>query len=107
MRSIHLLLGLIMITLLACNKERELHLDTIPESVKQHTLDNNCTCDPRIGLFRWNERLLYVHWFIGPACNTITSYYDEEGNPVELTIDERNEFWEDKELVRMIWVCGE
>ena len=107
MKSLFLSFGVLAITLFACDKERELRLDGIPESVKQLTRDNNCTCDPRIGLFKWNERLLYVHWSIGPACNTITSYYDEDGNPVELNADEQNEFWEDKELVRMIWVCGE
>lgn len=106
MKSIYLALGLIAITLFACDKEPELRLDGVPESVTQH-INDNCLCDPRIGLFKWNEQLLYVHWFIGPACNTITSYYDEEGNPVELTADERNVFWEEKELVKMIWVCGE
>lgn len=94
------------ITLFACDKEPESRLNGVPESVTQHISDN-CLCDPRIGLFKWNERLLYVHWFIGPACDTIASYYGEEGNPVELTADERNAFWEETELVRMIWVCGE
>lgn len=107
MKSIYLSLGIIAMTLLACDKAPELRLEGVPESVRQHITNDNCTCDPQIGLFRWNERLLYVHWFIGPACNTIPSYYDDEGNPVELTADEQNAFWEEKELVKMIWVCGE
>ena len=106
MKRIWLWLGIVAIALSACDKKNELLLDGIPDSVKQHITDN-CACDPQIGLFRWNERLLYVHWFIGPACNTITSYYDKKGNPVELTSNEQNAFWEEKELVEMIWVCGE
>ncbi|MGV3763259.1 hypothetical protein [Parapedobacter sp.] len=106
MKSICFLIGIAVITLFSCDKAPQLRLDGVPSSVTQHISDN-CMCDPRIGLFRWDEQLLYVHWSIGPACNTVASYYDEAGNPVALTDDERQAFWEEKELVKMIWVCGE
>lgn len=107
MKSIYLLFGLIGFSLFACDKapELELQIDGVPVSVTEHISDN-CSCDPRIGLFRWEEQLYYVHWFIGPSCSTIASFYDEQGKPVELTAEERNVFWEEKELVKMIWVCG-
>jgi len=34
----------------------------------------------------------YLHWFIGPACDTIASIFDEQGNPAELTDDERKAY---------------
>src|SRR5690606_25238424 len=105
MKSIYLLIGIAAITLFSCDKDPKLRLEGVPESVTQ-LISDNCTCDPQIGLFKWDERLFYVHWFIGPACNTIASFFDDQGNPVELTGEERQAFWEEKELVKMIWVCG-
>lgn len=107
MKKIHFLIGIFTIGLYSCTKEKELVLAAdVPDSVRKH-ITQNCACDPRIGLFRWDERLLYVHWYIGPACNTISSYYDEDGGELDLTAEEKNVFLEDRELVKMIWVCGE
>ncbi|WP_187444198.1 hypothetical protein [Sphingobacterium phlebotomi] len=39
--------------------------------------------------------------------NTIASYYNEEGGNLELTAEEQSLFAEHKELVKMIWMCGE
>lgn len=106
MKSICFLIGIAAITLFSCDKAPQLRLDGVPESVTQ-LIDDNCFCEPRIGLFKWDGRSFYVHWFIGPACDAIASIFDEQGNPAELTDDERQAFWEEKKLVKMIWVCGE
>jgi len=106
MKSIYLSFGIMAITLFGCEKEPKLRLDGVPESVAQ-LMGDNCFCDPRIGLFKWNEQLFYVHWIAGPACDGIPGIYDDEGNKVEFTQEEHQTFWEEKELVKMIWVCGE
>lgn len=106
MKKIYFLIGFFSIVLYSCTKEKESDPSNLPDSVQQH-ITQNCTCDPQIGLFRWDERVLYVHWYVGPACSTISSYYDEDGGELDLTTEEKNVFWEDKELVKMIWVCGE
>ena len=106
MKKLYFLITIFTVLLYACNKEKELELSDVPDSLRQH-MKEGCTCDPRIGLFKWNERVLYVHWYIGPTCNTISTYYNEEGGKVDLTAEEQHLFWEHKELVKMIWVCGE
>ncbi|HWL00396.1 MAG TPA: hypothetical protein VNQ55_10630 [Parapedobacter sp.] len=105
MKSIYLLIGIAAITLFSCDKAPQLRLEGVPESVTQ-LIDDNCFCDPRIGLFKWDGRSFYVHWVSGPACDGITSFFDEQGNPAALTIEEQQTFWEEKELVKMVWVCG-
>ena len=95
------------ITLLACEKESTRPKD-LPESVVQLTKnDNGCICEPQISLFRWNGQLLYVYHTTGPACDSYPLLFDEEGNRAELTEEEHYTFWEEKELVRVIWKCGE
>lgn len=64
----------------------------IPASVRQLMDSEACGCDPRVSLFDWNGQLFYVHHFVGPACNTIPSYYDQDGNKLELDREEQNRF---------------
>lgn len=106
MKRIYLALGLLAMTLFACDKAPALRLNGVPESITQ-LISDDCFCDPRIGLFKWDEQLFYVHWIAGPACDGIPSIFDEQGHPANLTDDERRAFWEEKELVKMIWVCEE
>ena len=42
-----------------------------------------------------------------PNCNTKSSFYDLEGNVVELSIDEQHQILNERELVRAIWECGQ
>ena len=107
MKRIHLLLGILAITLFACKKEPSVNLDGVPESVVKLTENDNCTCDPQINLFRWDGRLLYVYMISGPACDGFPVFFDEEGNRVELTNEEIRTFLEEAERVKTIWKCGE
>lgn len=107
MKKLYFFLPIFILVLHACTKEKEqLDLANEPDSVRQH-ITENCTCDPRVGLFKWDDRVLYVHWYIGPACNTFFSFYNEDGSQLDLSAEEQQAFWEHKELVKMIWVCGE
>lgn len=107
MKSIFLSVGILIMTFIACQKQSALRLEEVPESVKELIHDDDCVCQPRIGLFKWDERILYLYWSIGPACNTIPFFFDQDGNRVELSAEEQQAFWEEKELIKMIWVCGE
>lgn len=106
MKKLYFLIPIFILVLHACTKEKELDLANVPDLVQQH-ITENCTCDPRIGLFNWGDRVLYVHFYIGPACNTVSTYYNEDGSKLDLSAEDQLDFWEHKELVKMIWVCGE
>ena len=90
----------------ACKKEDTGIDKNIPESVAQLMDNTRCDCDPRISLFKWKDQLLYVPYTTHPACDMIPRFYDQEGNIVELSNDEQNQFWNEKELVRTVWECG-
>ena len=68
----------------------------------------NCTCEPFINEYVWQNKTVYVMAFKGPACNTIPAYYNENGT--EFTMDEGYtymEFIEDSVLVGNVWTCQE
>lgn len=106
MKKLYFLLAFFIMVLHACTKEKELDPADVPDSIQQ-LMTHSCTCEPRIGLFKWEKRLLYMHWYRGAACNTISTYYDEKGRKLDLSEKEQQVFLENKELVKMIWVCGE
>src|SRR5690606_17646199 len=106
MKKLYFLITIFTVLLYACNKEKELELSDVPDSLRQH-MKEGCTCDPRIGLFKWNERGLYAHWYIRHTCNTMSTYYNEEGGKEDLTAEELHHSWEHIEFVKLIWLCGE
>lgn len=68
----------------------------------------NCTCDPYINEYVWENKTVYVMATKGPACNSIPAYYDE--NAIEFFMEDGysyEEFIEDSILIGNVWTCQE
>lgn len=58
MKRLTLLLGVLASVTLACEKDEAKPFADLPEPVRA-TIDlENCMCDPKLGLFKWNDQLL-------------------------------------------------
>lgn len=69
--------------------------------------DSNCTCDPYIGLYKWQNKDIYFFSFRGPACNGVARYVDQEGNELNLDLQEMEQFNEEAEFEKTVWFCNE
>lgn len=106
MKRSTLFLGLLISALLACEKDDAKPYADLPETVRATIDMENCMCDTKLGLFRWNDQLLYHPYTTHPGCNMMSVFYDQEGNEVELDAEERQNFLEEAERLK-VWNCGE
>lgn len=99
-------LGLLISVLSACEKDDNPSYAELPETVRATIEAENCMCDTKLGLFKWNDQLLYHPYTNHPACDMISVFYDQEGNEVELDAEERQDFLEEAKRLK-VWNCRE
>ncbi|HEX7902889.1 MAG TPA: hypothetical protein VF487_03340 [Chitinophagaceae bacterium] len=68
--------------------------------------NNNCECSPVIDEYQFGSQLVYHHYFLGPACNTISVIYDKNGVVIGQSFDALYlQVINSAKFIRKIWRC--
>ena len=91
--------------LTACKKNKSTSVEE--ELINKVKAENpDCTCDPFIKQYEWLGRIVYVQAYMGPACNTIPSFYNSSGEktevPARISFDE---FIAQSTFIKDVWSC--
>ncbi len=96
-------LSLLTCCLFSCSKENE----NIPEPLQKLTAGySNCECEPFIDEYVRQNEVVYLFSCKGIACNCVTNYYNENGDP--LTMDSAyspDDFRKESRFVKNVWSC--
>ncbi|QNL51247.1 hypothetical protein H8S90_06630 [Olivibacter sp. SDN3] len=98
----NLLIPILLIVCLSCAKEERL-AENLPSQVLERMDDPNCTCDPYIDQYQWQNITVYFFGFRGPACNWVPRFVDQHGNELELSREEIDLFYEEAEFQKNVW----
>lgn len=92
----------------SCSKDVD---DSIPKPIatliKSIKSDNpDCTCDPYIAEYFWQNKTVYLRGFTGPTCNWIPIYYDSTGSILTMPANYTpNDFQEESSFIKTVWSC--
>jgi hypothetical protein len=94
----------------ACEKDPQKLTRENAQEVLKPVIDevkaNGCTCDPVLNQYNYKGATIYVLIYTGPACNSIVSYYDENGRQLQTFIAiSFDSFVAEAELVGQVWKC--
>lgn len=103
----HLVTFLLSAFLFSCTKAEMDDIPALPNTIQEYIqTTENCTCDPYINLYKWNNKYIYVLAFSGPVCNTVASYYDEKGQLLaDMYTYSFDKFINESRFVKNIWTC--
>ena len=99
-----LLIVALFFSVLSCSKKADTPLpENLQEKIRQ---TDDCTCQPYLNLYQWKGQLVYLWASAGPACNSVPSYFDKDGNPLMMiAIYTMEQFLAESKLIKTIWRC--
>jgi hypothetical protein len=66
------------------------------------------TCDPFIIQYELKGRIVYVQAYMGPACTTMSVFYNSSGERFELPSRITfNDFYAESTFIKDVWSCEE
>lgn len=95
--------------LFSCTKDQPLLTEEEKTLTERIAKDYpNCSCDPFVDEYRFNNQTVYVIAFASPLCNWLPAYYDDKGQPITaLQSKNYNEFIQEAQRIRNVWTCNE
>ncbi len=88
-----------------CTKASQLTDAEMRIVAKVKTENPNCTCEPYLNKYTKGNSIFYVLQYKGPACTTIPSLFDAEGNQIINIASSFPDFFKDAILLKQVWSC--
>ncbi len=94
----------------ACEKDTQNLTKENAQQVLKPVIDeakaNGCTCDPVVNQYTYKGTTMYALIYTGPACNSIVTYYDENGRQLQtFAAISFDSFVAEADFIGQVWKC--
>jgi hypothetical protein len=90
-----------------CSKENTANPEAINTLIQTLKAENpDCTCDPALDEYLWENKTVYVLVCGGPACNCAPVYYNAEGVMFNMEAGYTYlDFSDNSSFIKTVWKC--
>ena len=91
----------------SCSKNNaEVYPDAINKLVSVLKSQNpDCTCDPFLNQYVWNNKTVYVSSCGGAACDCISILYDSAAHKINMDSASYQHFFRESVFIKNVWSC--